>query len=90
MEFTLARPSFLVLSLCVVTACGGGGSSGSPPPTQITLKSIAVAPPTLALGAGGTAQLTVTGTYSDGSMKPLPATGETFTSSNTRTYLKIA
>ena len=37
----------------------------------------------MSLAAGGTGQLTVTGTYSDGSTKILPAASETFASSNT-------
>jgi hypothetical protein len=47
-----------------------------------TLTSIALSPSDLALAPNGTAQLTVTGTYSDGSTQPLPATSESFSSSN--------
>jgi hypothetical protein len=60
-----------------LAACGGDGSS-SPP----TLTSIALAPLAVTLEPDGTATLSVTGTYSDGSTKSLPASGETFSSSN--------
>ncbi len=52
-------------------------------PAPPTLSSIALSPPALSLSAGATSQLTVTGTYSDGSTKTLPASGEMFASSNT-------
>jgi hypothetical protein len=68
-----------------LAACGGGGGNdtSSPDPAPPTLASVALSPPTLSLAAGATSQLTVTGTYSDGSTKALPASGETFKSSNT-------
>ena len=47
-----------------------------------TLVSIALSPATASVPAGGTQQLTVTGTYSDNSTKVLPAAGETFKSTN--------
>jgi hypothetical protein len=46
------------------------------------LQAIALAPLSVTLLPGATAQLTVTGTYSDGSTKVLASTAETFTSSN--------
>ena len=48
-----------------------------------TVSSIALSPLIKTLTPGGTVQLTVTGTYSDNSTAVLPASGETFTSSNT-------
>lgn len=71
-----------------LTACGGGGSGASsppaPPPTPAaTLIAISLSPPTAALTPGGTVQLTVTGSYSDGSASTLAASNETFSSSNT-------
>ncbi len=75
----------LILSMSVIASCGGGsggGSSGSAPPPAATLTSIALAPLAVTLGAGNMSQLTVTGTYSDGSTKTLATTGEAFTSSN--------
>ncbi len=49
---------------------------------SVTLSSIALSPATLVLAPNATAQVTVTGTYSDGSTQVLPATEETFSSSN--------
>ena len=70
-------------AVIVIASCGGGGgSSGSAPPPAVTLTSIALAPLAVTLGSSGTSQLTVTGTYSDGSTKALAAAGEAFTSSN--------
>ncbi len=63
-------------------ACGGGNSASSPPPTPPTLSAIALSPSALSLSAGGASQLTVTGSYSDGSTKTLAASGEIFASSN--------
>jgi hypothetical protein len=75
----LAIPAMLVLS-----ACGGGGGSSqvSTPPPTVTLTSIALGPSAVSLAPGGATQLTVTGTYSDGTTKTLAASGETFSSSN--------
>jgi Bacterial Ig-like domain (group 2) len=84
------RPAFdcrwlFVPMVLAVTSCGGGGGSStpSPAPATPTLTSVALAPLALSLPAGATSQLTVTGTYSDGSTKALPASGEVFASSNT-------
>jgi hypothetical protein len=66
-----------------IPGCGGGsGGSAPPPPRPATLLSIALSPLSKTLAAGATQQLTVTGTYSDGSSKTL-TTGETFASDNT-------
>ena len=68
-----------------LAACGGGGADGavSPPPASPSLTSIALSPLAVSINPGAASQLTVTGTYSDGSTKALPASGERFTSSNT-------
>ena len=52
--------------------------TASTPPAQLV--SIALSPLTATLAPGATQQLTVTGTYSNGSTAQLPASGETFTS----------
>ena len=70
----------LLLSLAVLTGCGGGGSpSGGGQPTLVSI-NITPANPTIASGA--TQQFTVTGTYSDGTTKPLSGPGN-WQSSNT-------
>jgi len=51
--------------------------------TTLALCSIALRPPTLSLAPQGTAQLTVVGTYSDGSVQALAAANERFATSNT-------
>jgi uncharacterized protein YjdB len=61
----LVVSSLLLLSLLVQTACD--------PAEQSTLTSVSVTPDSIALAAGATQQLTVTGTYSDGSTKSLTA-----------------
>ena len=71
---------YLLLSVLTVAACGGGG--GAEGPAVSTLVSIALSPLTVSLAPGGTKQLTVTGTYSNGSTQTLSASGETFSSSN--------
>jgi Bacterial Ig-like domain (group 2) len=75
--------SIALMAAMLTAACGGGGG-GSPaviaaPPTLV---SIALSPLTATVPPGGTEQLTVTGTYSDGSTQVL-ASGETFVSSAT-------
>ncbi|MFP2907428.1 beta strand repeat-containing protein [Pyxidicoccus sp. 3LFB2] len=55
---------FLLLTVLVQTACG---DDNDPKPTELT--GISVTPATLTLAGGATQQLTVTGTYSDGSTK---------------------
>ena len=47
-----------------------------------TLESIAISPHALVLASGSGQQLTVSGTYSDGSTHPLASAAETFRSSN--------
>ncbi|MGH9068063.1 MAG: Ig-like domain-containing protein [Acidimicrobiales bacterium] len=84
MNKILNRRWLLVLLAAVLASCGGGGPSSSPPPLPgPTLASIALSPLQVAVGSGGTMQLTVTGTYSDGSTAILPASHEIFQSSNT-------
>jgi hypothetical protein len=77
-EWQTTRHVFLACCALGIGACGGG-STGTPP----ILSSIALSPLDLALSPGGTASLTVTGTYSDGSTRTLAASGETFASANT-------
>ena len=63
----LAATATLALAGCG----GGGGGSSTPPPPAVTLSSIAVTPATATVAIAGTQQLTVTGSYSDGSTKDL-------------------
>lgn len=75
----------LLLSLALMAAsCGGGDVSPSTTSTghSSTLTAIAVSPLTFALPPGATQQLTVTGTYSDGTSTALAASDEKFVSSN--------
>ncbi len=71
-----------------LTATGTGGMATATVTVTITtakptLVSIALSPLAVTLAPGGTQQLVVTGTYSDGTTQTLPASGETFQSSNT-------
>jgi hypothetical protein len=52
------------------------------PQATATLGSIAITPSLLTLSPGSTATVVVTGTYSDGSVRTLSASGETFQTSN--------
>jgi len=70
----------LLAGIAVASCGGGGGSSDTKPPP--TLVSIALSPLTVSLAPGATQQLTVTGTYSDGSTQVLASSGETFSSSS--------
>src|SRR5450755_3329314 len=70
-------PLLLLSALLAASCSGGGGGSAS-----ASLLSVGLSPPDLQLAPGGTEQLTVTGTYSNGAVQALPATGETFHSSN--------
>jgi len=80
----LVRGCLGLLSALVVASCGGGNSAATPPPPPAaTLTSIALSPLTASVPAGGTQQLTVTGTYSNNTTAALPAADETFASSNT-------
>ena len=67
--------SLLLLSVLVHTACGDPAET-KPPPEQpaVLLSSVSVTPGTIPLAVGATQQLTVTGTYSDGSTKDLTTT----------------
>jgi uncharacterized protein YjdB len=66
--------SLLVLPLLLLSACGGSSS------TPVTLTGVSVSPTSASLTVGATRQLTVTGTYSDGSTAPVTASA-TFSSS---------
>jgi hypothetical protein len=63
-------------AVCVLAACGGGGgaATAATSPGTPTLKSIAVTIPVSTIPIGSSQQLTATGTYSDGSTKPLTST----------------
>ena len=72
--------------LAGLVGCGGGGDDSpgpAPTPPAPSLTSIALAPRAVTLAPGASSSLSVTGTYSDGSTKTLPASGETYTSSDT-------
>ena len=75
------RTGLMLAAVLAGVSCGGGGGSESPASLP-TLASIALSPLTVSLAPGATQQLTVTGTYSDGSTQTL-SSGETFSSSNT-------
>lgn len=81
---------WLMFTVVALASCGGGSGSGgssgssSTSPSTPTLTSIALSPLTVTLDQGGTIQLTVTGSFSDGSTATLPASNETFTSTNAR------
>ncbi len=80
MQFSATALTSLAFAVAVA-GCGGGGSTASTVPAP-TLSMVALSPLTAQLAPGGTQQLTVTATYSDGSTKVLPAAGETFKSSD--------
>lgn len=73
----------LLLAVMTLVSCGGGGGGSSPALVAPMLRYIALAPLNVSLAPGATQQLTVTGTYSNGTTQTLPASGETFSSSNT-------
>lgn len=82
----LSLPQLLSLCLAFVCAfsiagCGGSASSASSPAPAPTLVSIALAPLAVTLVPGATQQLTVTGTFSNGTTQAL-TTGDTFSTSN--------
>jgi uncharacterized protein YjdB len=62
------------------TATGKTGTATITVTPSITLVSIALSPLTANVAPGGTQQLSVIGTYSNGSQAPLAASGESFTS----------
>ncbi|WP_164018512.1 Ig-like domain-containing protein [Pyxidicoccus trucidator] len=68
----LFATSLLLLTVLVQTACGSDDPNPNPNPTP-TLSSVSVAPATVTLAGGATQQLTVTGTYSDGTTKNVNA-----------------
>ena len=76
-----ARGYLVLLSAWALASCGGGSSSANIVTNAPT--SIALSPLTVSLAPAGTQQLTVTGTFSDGTTKTLAAGGESFKSSNT-------
>jgi hypothetical protein len=81
---SIHRSLWLTLVAATLSACGGGGGGGAAAPASPTLVSIALSPLTVSLPASGTAQLTVTGTYSNSTTATLTS-GETYQSSDTST-----
>jgi hypothetical protein len=81
MNAKLRRGCLVLVGALILASCGGGG--GSPAVTVPMLISIALSPLSASLAPGGTQQVTVTGTNSDNTTQVLPASGETFESSNT-------
>jgi Bacterial Ig-like domain (group 2) len=79
-----ARSSLLSAFLCsALVGCGGGSSaSNSTGKVAPTLTSIGLTPPGVLLSPGGTQQLAVVGTYSDGTTQTLAAGSEVFQSSS--------
>src|SRR5215471_1303968 len=70
--------------VALLTACSGGGSTPGPTPTPTptpSLQSIAVSPQGGTVAAGLTQQFTATGTFSDGSSRPI--TSVSWSSSDT-------
>jgi hypothetical protein len=80
-RYTLSLALFSVL---INPSCGGGHKAtlqptpiptpGPPPSTAPTMTSIAVSPTSVSLTVGGTQQLTVSATFSDGSQKDVTST----------------
>lgn len=75
-----ARRGTVLLSAFLAVSCGGGGSSALA--TAPTLTSIALSPLTVSLAPGATQQLTVTGTFNNGTSQTLSAGAESFASSD--------
>ena len=74
----------MMFAVSWLSSCGGGNSNSSPSssiPATPTLQSISVTPGNASVAAGLTQQFTATGTFSDGSMKPL-TTGVTWSTSD--------
>jgi hypothetical protein len=73
-----------LLSALLVASCTSSSSPATPaPPPAPTLTSLALSPLNASLLAGGTQQLTATGTYSNDTTAVLAPSGLTFASSNT-------
>jgi alpha-tubulin suppressor-like RCC1 family protein len=89
----------MVALLAVLAACGGGGggdaapATSTPTPTTPTLRSIAVTIPgnatTIAVGTPAKV-LVATGSYSDGTTKPLTATNGLIWSASSPTVVNVA
>jgi hypothetical protein len=69
----------LLLPVLTLAACGGGSTEG---PAEQSLVSISLSPLSVSLAAGAMQQLTVTGTYSNGTTQTLSPGDETFSSSD--------
>lgn len=65
--------SILLLGVSLFVGCGGSSGSGGTTPPAPTLQSITITPASPSIAAGSTQQFSATGTYSDGSTKPVAA-----------------
>lgn len=72
-RITLFLLTIVTISL-IFTGCGGGGKAVTPPPSNVTVRSIALAPSSPSVVAGRTQQITATASYSDGSTKDVTST----------------
>lgn len=68
LQSRLFATSLLLLTVLVQTACGDSDED-KPKPTPVELTGVSVTPATVTLAVGATQQLSVTGTYSDGTTK---------------------
>ena len=70
LQSRLFATSLLLLTVLVQTACGDSDEDKpKPTPTPVELTGVSMTPATVTLAVGATQQLSVTGTYSDGTTK---------------------